>query len=151
MDPKFSQDLYTANITENAAEGVVLIFFSLMSGSEKRSLATPVSFPGVYTGGSCHKYHFCRDKNTCFVSTKVIETKDGFCRDKHVFVATNVSLFVATKLLPRQTYSCRDKTFASSNILLSRQKTCYVATNPCLSRQNICRDKKYTCGSSRQC
>ena len=29
MDPKFLQDLYTANITENAAEGVVLFDFFL--------------------------------------------------------------------------------------------------------------------------
>ena len=46
-------------------------------------------------GGSCHKYHFCRDK--------------------HVFVATNMCLigqntsFVATTVLSRQAYFCRDK------------------------------------------
>ena len=77
MDPNYSQDLYTANITENAPEGVVLFdFFSLISGSEKRSLATPVSFPGVVGGYhwrelpqvsflSRQKLVFCRDKSNC--------------------------------------------------------------------------------------
>ena len=45
--------------------------------------------------------------------------KDVFCRDKHVFVATKVSL-------SRQTF-CRDKImFVATNILLSRQKTSFV-------------------------
>ena len=29
------------------------------------------------TGGSCHKYQFCRDKHT------FVATKDVFCRDKN--------------------------------------------------------------------
>ena len=45
---------------------------------------------------------------------------------------------------------CRDKTFFSASILLSRQKTCLVATNTWLSRQYFCRDKNDTCGSSLQ-
>ena len=60
-------------------------------------------------GGSCHKYHFCRDKtrllsrqNTSFVATKVYLPRQSF---------------VATKLcLSRQNYVCCDKIF------LSRQK-----------------------------
>ena len=46
--------------------------------------------------GSCHKYHFCRDKgfvatNTCLKGERErgrnisVATKDVFCRDKHVF------------------------------------------------------------------
>ena len=71
-------------------------------------------------GGSCHKYHFCRDKHVffatkhvffCFflffVATKVclpqqkcrdkitfVPTK-YFCRDKHVFVATKMIIVAA--------------------------------------------------------
>ena len=72
-------------------------------------------------GGSCHKYHFCRDKS--------------ICRDKHnikyTFVATKLCL--SRQVLSRPTYFCRDQhTFVVTNILLSRQKTCFVvfvATN----------------------
>ena len=52
----------------------------------------------ITTGGSCHRYHFCRDKS---------------------FVATNTS-FVATKVcLSRQKYACRDKRFATKMILMA--------------------------------
>ena len=76
-------------------------------------------------GGSCHKYHFCRDetrllsqqKYTCL--DKVLSQQNYVCRDKIMFVATK--------------YFCRDK------------------SNTCLSQQSmLCRDKKFTCGSSRQ-
>ena len=50
---------------------------------------------GPIIGGSCHKYHFCRDKQV-FVKTKHI-----FCRNKS-FVATIICL-------SRQAYSCCDK------------------------------------------
>ena len=63
-----------------------------------------------------------------FVATKkkkmFVATKHVFCHDK--------SKLVATKLLSRQI-------FVAIKILLSRQKTCFVATNTCLSRQ------KYAC------
>ena len=67
--------------------------------------------------GSCHKYHFCRDKSYVFVVTK------------HVFVATKVCL-------PRQKFClCRDKIF------LLRQM--FAATNTCLSPYAyFCRDKR---------
>ena len=75
------------------------------------------------SGGSCHKYHFCRDtclsrQNTSFVATKVCLSRQNFCRNKHIFVAT--------KLLSRQKY-CHDKlTFVTTN-------TSFVATKVCLS------------------
>ena len=73
------------------------------------------------------------------------------CHNKHVFVATKVSLlwqniccnkimFLATKVLSRQKYVCT----------LSLQKTCFVTTNMSLSWQNFCRDKNDTCGISCQ-
>ena len=115
-------------------------------------------------GGRCHKYHFCRDfffsqqtrvccdrtrllsRQSILVATKLclsrqsyVCPKDGFCLDKHVFVATKVSLsrqnccrdktVVMTKLcLSRQKYVCHDKTFDAISMLLSLQKTCFVAT-----------------------
>ena len=61
------------------------------------------------------RQNFCRDK-IMFVATNTSK----ICRDKHVFVATKASMsqqnvcrdkhFVATKLLSRQAYICRDKT-----------------------------------------
>ena len=69
----------------------------------------------------------CRD-NHVFVTTKHF-----FCRDKSMLVATK--RFVATKV-------------ASTSILLSRQKTCFVSTKLCLSRQifvvtNVLSRQKY--------
>ena len=65
-----------------------------------------------------------------------------------------ISVLVATKVLSRQTrfllflrqkfypnknicsrQFCHDKSFVAASLLLSRQKTCFVATNTCLSRQ----------------
>ena len=86
-------------------------------------LATKVCLSII--GGSCHKYHFCRDKG---LSPKDCRDKHVFCGDKSMFVATNV-------FLSRQAYFCRDK---------------HVTNQTCLSRQNVCRDKNYICGSSCQ-
>ena len=55
---------------------------------------SPSSSHKTIIGGSCHKYHFCLDKQL-FVATK------------HVF-------------LPRQKYACHDKRFVATNIFLSR-------------------------------
>ena len=61
--------------------------------------------------------------------TRVCRDKIVFCRDK--------SMLAATKVLSRQNYVCRDKIFLSrqkfvvflaTSILLSRKKTCFVAT-----------------------
>ena len=71
-------------------------------------------------GGSCHKYHCCRDKTR-------------LCREKNMPVAT-ISL-------SRQTCVCRDKSFVATSILLSRQKLC-------LSQQKLC-NKNDICSSSR--
>ena len=40
--------------------------------------------------GSCHKYHFCRDKTRIYVFCrhKLFLSQQNFCRDKHAFVAT---------------------------------------------------------------
>ena len=116
------------------------------------------------TGGSCHKYHFCRDKTTrvchdkhIFVKTNTCLSRQNytclsqayFCQDKHLFVATKLHVFVATSiLLSRKTHFCRDKTR-----LLSRQKYAgrhktFVTTN---TRQHFCRDnaQAYFCRDKR--
>jgi len=101
----------------------------------------------IIIGGSCHKYHFCRDKS--FVATNkhvFVATKHVFCREK--------SLHAATKLLSRHNYIYHDKiflprqiisrehVFVATSILWSQQKACFAATNTCLSPQNcVCRDK----------
>ena len=89
-----------------------------------------VSFLSRQTRLLSRQKYACHDKT--FVATKLC-----WSRDKHNFVATKA--FVATsvaKLLLRQNYVCRNKRF--------------VATKIRLSLQNICRDKNYTCSSSRQ-
>ena len=101
------------------------------------------------TGGSCHKYHFCRDRS--FVATEVRLSRQKFllrqayfCCDKHMFVATkhvfrcDKSMLVATKLLSRQTRVVQ-QIFVVTN-RLSRQKY-FVATNIILSLQTFCRSK----------
>ena len=125
---------------------------------------------------------FCRDKHV------FVPTKDVFCHDKSMLVATYfcrdkffISINICrdkqfcpdkTRLLSRQKYACRDnfchdkklfvatKIFCATNIILPRQKFCrgkhtFVATKECFVAtntgcENVCRDKNYTCGSSRQ-
>ena len=97
--------------------------FALVLSAEHRSFFMWY----IIIGGSCYKYHFCRDK----------------------------SMPVTTKLLSRQTYFSRDKSFVMTNIILSRQT--YFVMKKVLSRQAYfcrnkrrdCRDKNNTCGSSR--
>ena len=62
-------------------------------------------------GGSCHKYHFCRDK------TRLLSRPKYACRNK--------IMFFDIKVLSRSKCVCRNKTFVATSILLSRQKTCF--------------------------
>ena len=81
------------------------------------------------TGGSCHKYHFGRDKS--FV-------------DK--------SMLVVTKVLSRKNYVCRDKTFVTTYICRDKQfwKHTSVATKDVFCRDKRVCDKNDTCSSPRQ-
>ena len=73
--------------------------------------------------------NICRH-NTCLSRQKYA------CRDKIMFVAANMC----------HDKSCHDKhILTQQSILLSRQKTCFVATNTI-----FCRDNIYACGSFRQ-
>ena len=64
-------------------------------------------------GGSCHNYHFCHDKRVC--------------RNKSLFVMTKVYL-----VSQNCCKFCCDKIFSKpflTGIVLSWQRTCFVATN----------------------
>ena len=54
-------------------------------------------------GGSCHKYHFCRDTRVCREKSMSFVVTNSFCRDKNI--------------MSRQT-----KFFFSASILLSQHK-----------------------------
>ena len=88
-------------------------------------------------------------------------SRQRFCRDKHMSVATKI------RLLSRQKPVCLSR--QKTKVRLSRQKFCpilntsfvatkvrFSATNTCLSRlcssrqAYFCRDKNGTCGSPRQ-
>ena len=84
---------------------------------------TPVSV----TGGSCHKYHFCRDKT--YVATNMYKCLLRQSTTRHT---TKLCLFCVFR--DKTKYFCRDKFFVTTNILLSRQT----------------RDKNDTCGGSHQ-
>ena len=67
-----------------------------------------------------------------FVPTKVCSSRQNFCHEKRVFVATNICCnesFDATKLFCRGRHNV-----VVTNILL-RQKMCFVATKDVLLRQ----------------
>ena len=74
-------------------------------------------------GGSCHKYHFCRDKHvscrdkSMLVATKLLSPQAYFCRDKRRVLWTGIchdKTFVATK------YFCCDKhTFVATKDVLA--------------------------------
>ena len=72
---------------------LLLLYFQLY-GSFTCSLVS-VCRPCRIIGGSCYKYHFCRDKKHVFVASKHV-----FCRDKsmlrqNIFVTTKIILAVA--------------------------------------------------------
>ena len=126
---------------------------------------------GIIIGGNCHKYHFCPDKRRLLSRQKYACRNKSFVATKscllrqNIFVTTNICHnkhnFVATTFLLWQTRVCRDKTrllswqnyvsiifVATNNFamtkVLSRQKTCFVMTNTCLSRQTrVCHDKTF--------
>ena len=88
-------------------------------------------FSSFNIGGSCHKYHFCRDKHTSF-STKYVSvsTKHVFCGGKACKYLLRQTRFVSTSILlrvSRQTYLFRDKhNFVATKIRgLSRQTRVY--------------------------
>ena len=71
-----------------------------------------------------------RDQHN-FVATNVLSGQAYFCHDKHVSVATK-HVFFFFKLM--QIFVATNN-FVATSIHLSRQKTCFVLTNTCLSRQ----------------
>ena len=119
----------------------------------------------------CHNKHLlwltgvCHDKKLCLDKHTFVVTKDVFCHDKHVLwqkyachdkhlVMTKWCLSrqisVVTKVLLPQKHTKIATKIVTASIHLSQQKMCFVTTNTCLSRQNFCCNKNYTCGSFRQ-
>ena len=105
----------------------------------------------IIIGGSCHKYHFCRDKsfvmwqNFCAVCRRKTFVATNICRNKKNFVATNIC---------HNKQFCRDKT---TSILLSRQIRALSQQKCALYFWQLppviayfCREKKYKVSLSRQ-
>ena len=80
---------------------------------------------------------FCCDKHV-FVATKVCLSRQKLCRDKIMFVVDFLNLFFP-----------RAKRFVATNICF-RNKTCHHKNTFVATKDVFCRDKNYTCGSSRQ-
>ena len=105
----------------------------LLSDSSQRLCLAAWTVGPRWSGGSCHKYHFCRDK------TRLLSRQKHACRDKHNFVATkpvfcrDKSMLVATNTCLSQQNFCRDKhhfVVIAASILFSREKACFVAAPP---------------------
>ena len=72
-----------------------------------------------------------------FVATNIILLRQtSFCCDKG-FIATNTKHVLLRQNICRNKKNLRRQTFFAASILLLRQKTCFVATNTCLSRQHM--------------
>ena len=105
---------------------------------DKRFVSTSIFVSGRKTCLSRQK--ICFNKHIC------VATKDVFCRDKSMLVATNIFLsrqiFVVAKALSRQTFFsrqnvCHDKhTFVTTKDVFSRDN--HVTVETC-----ICRDKTF--------
>ena len=99
-----------------------------------------VSTQNSITGGSCHKYHFCRNKKFVMTHTCLSQQNTCLLQQNMSFVTTKVCCsFVMTKLCLSW-----QNIFVAANIilswqkfclLLSWQKKCFVMINTCLSKQ----------------
>ena len=92
------------------------------------------------TGGSCHRYHFYRDKSKfrhlCYKRV-FVATKHVFCRDKSMLVTKLLSRqkdFVATNIILSPQNFCHDKyTFVATKDVFCRDTHVFVATKVCFS------------------
>ena len=67
-------------------------------------------------------------------ATSIILSRENACRDKHIFVATNV--------LSRQVYFCRDKhVFVATKHVFCRDKSMLVARKPSSPQICVCHGK----------
>ena len=102
--------------------------------------------PTSITGGSCHKYHFCRNKSFVMTNTRSLR-QTHVCRYKtHLlsrqkYACLNKSMFVMTILLLWQIFVATSLLLSHQTCLLSQQNTSFVATKVCLPQQNFCHDK----------
>ena len=103
-------------------------------GATAGTVHAPVSSSSAYhwpiIGGSCNKYHFCRDKKMLF-ATDTCLTRQQFCGGKRNKTSTikQRMLYIFTQecfcrdkdVLSLQTRVCRETSFVATK-LLSRQK-----------------------------
>ena len=122
------------------------------------------------------KHVFCRDESVLVVTKVLSKKKKGLSRQNiFIFLKTKIGrdkiIFVATsilRLLSRQKYACLLRqifvatrtcllrqifvatkvlsTFVATNDVFCRDKQ-YLTRQTRFCRQNICRDKNYTCGT----
>ena len=102
-------------------------------------------------GRSWREYHFCRDKTilsrVCRDKTRLLSRQKFACRDK-TFVVTNIFcrdkiMFVSTNVLCvlRQIF-CHDKyTFVATKVMFCKYKGKLAATKLLLRQNYVCRDK----------
>ena len=109
----------------------VPLVFVITSGVHGSS-PTETTYPVTYNWRELPQVSFLSWQNTSFVTTNIILSWQKFCRNKHTFVATNVSRqnmsFVATKLVTKDAFCC--------------DRFCH--------NKHTCCDRNYTCGSSCQ-
>ena len=97
-------------------------------------------------GGSCHKYHFCRDKHVfvrvCREKTRLLSrqkyAQPYFCPDK---ILSRQAYFVATKVCLSRQKTTTTKTNFCRNKHKNLDKKYFLATNIILSRRKFCRGK----------
>ena len=107
-------------------------------------------------GRSCHKYHFCCDKDA-FVVTRCVLLRQNFrcdfCSDKLIFVATNtfvlrkhLFLCVTKVCLSWQTRVCCDKSFVATKIFCHNIILLQQAYFCCNKRCVLLWQKRYLAG-----
>ena len=134
---------------------LLLLVFKRHYGGERVKRALPLSMAGTATS------IIFVATNTPFVATKVCLSRQNFCRNNQVFVATecfcrdktfvpiNISsdkhVFLAIKVWSRQTYFCRNKhvCFFARKHVFCRETNMLVETELLLQQTHICRDKTF--------
>ena len=112
-------------------------FFS--PGSTVISVSVPYHWGELPQVPFLSRQKFCRDKHVfvatkhVFVPRKYLSRQAYFCRDKKR-VCRDKSKLVVTKLLSRQNYVCRDKSIFAYAPPQKKKMFCIVATNTCLSQ-----------------
>ena len=128
-------------------------FFS--PGSTVISVSVPYHWGELPQVPFLSRQKFCRDKHVfvatkhVFVPTKYLSRQAYFCRDKKR-VCRDKSKLVVTKLLSRQNYVCRDKSIFAYAPPQKKEDVLYCRDKHVFVATRVCRDKKYTYDRSHQ-